>query len=262
MLHRQYDELYQVAVQPVRDAASLYPNRPASPGLKERRAAAAAASSNSTTAATSAAPLTAYVPPHLRGRVGGEAVNVVAAMIADDKGRQSHKKINKARPAGNTATSAHTRGGSSSSSSSSGSSGSVSGRLHDKQHKSQQPTASKTSPGSEATEGRSQHSREGGEERKDSEEDNTGAATDSLPSSAHSSSSSAPLDDSLLSAESCEKRLRAAVKKQRQIGDLRERKAAGHQLEAGQEDKLRAAAEVDAEIERLRRRLEELRTGT
>ena len=259
LLHRQYDELYQVAVQPVKDAATVYPNRPASPGLKERRAAAAAASANSTAAATATAGPAAYVPPHLRGRVGGEAVNVVAAMIADDKGRQTHKKL----AAANNSNSNHSS--SSSHTPSHNTSSSKRSAPHQAHH-----TPNRANPASDAADNKGEHSRDReGEERKQCDEEQTAAATsasaDSTATSSSSSSSpslASPANESALSAEACEKRLRAAVKKQRQISELVARRVSGQQLDQGQQDKLRAATEVEAEVERLRKRVEQLKSGT
>lgn len=57
----KYDELYQVLAQPA--PAGLYPNRPQSPRLSDKRKADAAAG----VAAAPAKP-TAYIPPHLRAR--------------------------------------------------------------------------------------------------------------------------------------------------------------------------------------------------
>ena len=228
LLHCQYDELYQVAVQPLKDATSVYPNRPASPGLKERRANAAAAATKSAAAASSTAGPAAYVPPHLRGRLGDEAVNVVSAMIADDRGRQSHKKLS--QPATSHAN--------------------ISNKSKARN------TANKPTQASDAAGSQSTRSGKGSEEKKEEE------ATVTASSASASAQPSSAADESVLSAELCEKRLRAAAKKKRQIGELRERQEKGQQLDQGQEDKIRTAGEVDAEVERLRQRLEVLRSGS
>ena len=237
LLHRLYDELYQVAVQPLANATTVYPNRPASPGLKERRAAAAAAASaasaasSSTTASAAgshSAAASAYVPPHLRGRVGSEAVNVVAAMIADDRGRQSHKKIT------NTT----------------------------KPHNSQPNNTNKSNNTNAKQQSEAKHrSKVSNEERKEAESHTPPTTT--ADSTATTTSAPSSLDDlSDLSSAACEKRLRAAVKKQRQIAELRDRQQSGAQLDAGQQDKLRAAEDVEAEVERLRQRIEQLKPGS
>ena len=238
LLHRQYDELYQVAVQPVRDAATLYPNRPASPGLKERRAAAAAAaaSSQSVDTATASAGPAAYVPPHLRGRVGGEAVNVVSAMIAGEKGKQAHKRISQPSATSHNHSRTPTQSAS----------------KHTTQRHTAPHTATPRRQVSHTADNHAEHGEDGRVERKDGEEEQCQPSSSTPPSSLSA--------DSHLSADVCERRLRAALKKQRQIAELLERRGAGQQLDRGQEDKVRAASEVEAEVERLSQRLEQLKT--
>lgn len=238
-LHKKYDELYQVAVQPIRDAEKIFPNRPASPGLKERRKlAATAAATPSPSSSSSPSPTGSYIPPHLRGRQGADAVNVVSAMIKGDKGSEGHKKI-------------------------------VPGAIVNKTQLLSQQQQPKEKVREPLEWGRKK--KEGGvEEEKDQtrgngkgkgkkkhipeieKEGTTSETSSEVPSTS-------PPDLSTLALDACEKRLKAATKKSKQIADLVVRMQGGQLLDEGQKAKLASQAEVDEEMEKLRQRIEELK---
>ena len=233
-MERRYEELYQVAVQPIAEAEKLFPNRPASPGLKERRKAAAVAAETASAASPSpVAAASSYVPPHLRGRVGAEAVNVVSAMIKGDRGSEGHKKI--------ATTQVKAAGGAGQGGGGEGGGGGGGGGKKGKK---------KGGAEDERKEGKEAVTPPSMQEEKAS----AGNAGKEVKAPAALEVESLPLDG-------CEKRLKAAAKKAKQIAELQSRQEAGEKLDEGQLQKLTAAAEVNDEIERLRQRIEHLKSG-
>ena len=233
LVHRTYDELYQVAVQPIADAAVLFPNRPASPGLKERRRvreaaeSAEAARASSKSAASSAS---SYVPPHLRGRHGSDAVNSVSALIKGDRGGEGHKKLQHSKPKQHNGHSAAGKGG----------------------------------PESEASAAGGEGAGKRGGKRGSRSSDVVAGLSDSTTTAALSAEPTPPPPSSAavvssLSLDACEKRVKAVAKKAKQVVELRARAAQGEELDDGQRAKLASGPELDTELEQLRQRMAELR---
>ena len=254
-LHRKYDELYQVAVQPIKDATTIFPNRPASPGLKERRKAAAAAATTATASSPSASssssspsssslapsPTSSYVPPHLRGRQGADAINVVSAMIKGDRGSEGHKKIAGAGAGGaakqpQPAQPQQRKGGD--------------GKAGGKSKAAKEPTAS-ADPAAASPTPSEEVKQTGGSV---AEVKGGDAAADAAAAAVTASVSS-------LSADACERRVKAANKKLKQIGELQSRLQRGEALDEAQRAKVQSLAEVEEELERLRERLQALHTN-